>query len=184
MYSKRDFLFPSALAAAFYENSSKYTVNKEARQDLISVQCKCSENVQDVSEVLLGTFLIKFSNKLLAHILRLIGKGAEYRYEALENQYALTYQPTKTTDFKQNMHYIGGSNVKSVLKTALRVKRTDKWNRVILPLRNNFLINELAAAPQAELRAWTEAKDRGKLTKISGKALEFFVQLGTEVKPL
>jgi len=104
---------------------------------------------------------------------------------AFGNRYAATHQSTQSLDFKQNMHYIGGSNVKSVLRHALTIKhKNEEWKKVLSTIRSNFVISELSEAPDAELMAWTTAVDRGKLTKISAKALEFFVQLGREVKPL
>lgn len=92
-------------------------------------------------------------------------------------------QSTSTMDFKQNMHFVEGSNVKSVLRTALSIKkRNTEWKKAIDTIRTHFLISEFSQAPEPELMKWTI--DRGKLTKINDVGLDFFVQLGTEVKPL
>ena len=190
LHQKNDFLFPSALASAFLVNSSVVVLDKAVRNVLLA----CITSLDTVHElknnpaacnIVVTNIIMNFGKKLLAHILRLLGKGVNSDYVPLENRYAATYQSVVSLDFKQNMHYIGGSNIKSILRTALRVKhRNEEWKRVMAVIKNNFLISEFAKAPEPELLAWTDKLDRGKLIEISAKALDFFVQLGVEVKPL
>lgn len=192
---------PSAFVTAHFTNSSMALVDGAVRSTLLdtllkvinAVECNaCRECTLDpsgfctkLSSAFLSSFAQKFSEKLLAHVLHAISDKSSATFVTLEERYAVTSQSTTSVSFKQDMHYIGGSNVKSFLKNALRVKhRSEEWHRVISTVREKFLISEFSNAPDKELMAWTESVDRGKLTKISAKALEFFVQLGAEVKPL
>lgn len=103
----------------------------------------------------------------------------------LGERFVIKSQPTDTLDFKQTMHYVGGANVKSILRSPTGIKNPNHvWLRVIDVVKNHFLITELATAPKAELIAWTESVDRGGLTKINAKLLDFFVELGATVKVL
>lgn len=181
----KNFLLPSALAYDFFLNSSKVALDKDLRASLISSFSAVVEIGPESQNIFIATFISKYSQKLLAYLIRVMSKGLQSRFESVESRYAVTYQSTLSLDFKQNMHYIGGSNIKSIVKTALRVKhRNAEWHRLMTTLKEQFIVNELAVAPEPELMAWTERLDRGRLTKISKKALDFFVQLGTEVKPL
>jgi len=57
----------------------------------------------------------------------------------LSSTYAATEQSVTSLDFKQNMHYIGGSNVHSVLVTGLSKKDpSNEWKRIICTLRKFF----------------------------------------------
>lgn len=177
----------SALCSAFQKHLSIVLVDASFREKFTS----SVSTVLDLSpgvcktNVFLPVFTRKFGNRLLAYLVRVITKDANAEFSALETRYAVTYQSTRSLDFKQNMHYIGGSNVKSVIRSALRIKhRNDEWHRVLNTLKDHFLISDFAKAPDSDLMQWTVSVDRGGLTKISGKALDFFVQLGTEVKPL
>lgn len=181
----RVFALPSTFVAEFLIHSATVSVDVTLNQTLREIIVKKTDCSDSDCKMFVANFVSKFSSKVLAHLLRLLRKETGIDCVNLEDRYAKTIQSTVSLDFKQNMHYIGGSNVKSFLKTALRVKhRNEEWKNVIQTIRSNFLISELAAAPDAELVAWTETVDRGKLTKISHKALDFFVQLGKEVKPL
>ncbi|XP_034237898.1 uncharacterized protein LOC117643253 [Thrips palmi] len=182
---KSDFLFPSAFAGAFLTNLSVVVVDRPLRA---SIQCSLSilaEMSNDVSNVFVTMFIRNFAEKLLAYMLRVLSKGIGSSFVPLEQQYAVTNQSTCSTEFKQNMHFIGGSNVKSILRSALRIKhRNEEWQRLIATIKEQFVVSDFACAPDSELMAWTESVDRGRLTKISKKALVFFVHLGIEVKPL
>lgn len=185
LQQKNSFIFPSALAGAFYENQSKFIVNLNARASLLELLSNHVSTSTELLDLLLSKFLFKFSQKILSHILHEIGAHREEEYLSLEQRYANTLQSVNSMDFRQNMHYIGGSNVKSILKTALRFKHpNEEWQKVIKTIKDHFLISELSTAPAPVLMAWTDSLDRGRLTKISLNALEFFVQLGKEVKPL
>lgn len=184
------FLYPSSFACAFLAHHSLVVLDQNLRSSLSSAILILTDvegllGNSAACNILVTNIIMKFGSKLLAHILRTMCKGVGGTHIPQEERYAVTYQSVLSVDFKQNMHYIGGSNVKSILRTALRVKhRNEEWQRVIATIKNNFIISEFAAAPDAELIAWTETIDRGRLTKISDKALSFFVELGTEVKPL
>ncbi|KAK3913148.1 Zinc finger protein 462 [Frankliniella fusca] len=192
---------PTSYANAFFTNSSATIVDGTIRSSLLDVlidvlgvvECNVCRTCQvdshgmcsKLASVFLSSFTRKFSEKLLAYVLHSISDKNNAAFVTLEERYAVTHQSTISIEFKQNMHYIGGSNVKSFLKNALRVRhRSEEWQRVISTVRENFLITELSHAPDKELMAWTESVDRGKLTKISAKALDFFVQLGADIKPL
>lgn len=182
---KSDFLLPSDFACAFLKNSSAVVVDRSLRESILCDFLKVAEISSDISNVFVTCFIRNFAAKLLAYVLRVFGKGVGYDFVPLEEQYAVTHQSTGSTEFKQNMHYIGGSNVKSILRKALKIKhRNEEWQRLVDTLKTQFIVSELACAPDSELMAWTESVDRGRLTKISKKALDFFVQLGIEVKPL
>ncbi|KAK3931223.1 Transposable element Hobo transposase, partial [Frankliniella fusca] len=141
--------------------------------------------LNSIQTELVQLFLKHFSNKMLAYVCRSIRcENIETETQSLHERYATAKQSTDSLDFKQNMHFIGGSNVKSILRTALRKKNSGEWARVIQTIRNNFLVSELSNAPAADLMECTLRLDRGKLLKISDIALQFFVKLGTLVKPL
>ena len=159
---KSDFLFPSAFAVAFYENCSTFTVDKESRAMLFSLLSSLFTDTPTIMNLFLGAFIRKFSSKLLAHILHVLVNDGTEELKSLEERYASTVQSTSTVDFKQTMHFIGGSNVKSVLRTALSIKKPNsEWKKVIDTIRTHFLISDFSQAPEPELIKWTFALDRG-----------------------
>ncbi|KAK3909140.1 Zinc finger homeobox protein 4 [Frankliniella fusca] len=181
----KEFLFPADLCVEYYKGVSIYLSNLPDRSLLLDVLSDLLPDSSDVCNIFLGKFIHEFSNKMLAYVCRSIRcENIETGTQSLHERYATTKQSTDSLDFKQNMHFIGGSNVKSILRTALRKKNSGEWARVIQTIRNNFLVSELSNAPAADLMEWTLRLDRGKLLKISDIALQFFVKLGTLVKPL
>lgn len=183
---KEEFLFPSALAVSFYKKVSVLIVNKNQVNNLMERVEKVVLSEVPVLQVFVPGFLMKFGDKVLARAFHTMTFGdSSDSATSLNARYAVTKQSTESLDFQQSIHYIGGSNVKSVLRTAFRNKSPNsEWRRVIDTIKKNFVVNSLAEAPRQELMAWTLAQDRGKLQKISDKALSFFLQLAREVKPL
>jgi hypothetical protein len=85
----------------------------------------------------------------------------------------------------QTLHYVGGSNVKSILKTAYRIKnRTPEWRRVVAAIRSYLLSSDLSAAPESEIIEWTKEQSRGGLSFISDNLFKFMLELSESVKIL
>ncbi|XP_026283479.2 uncharacterized protein LOC113209924 [Frankliniella occidentalis] len=177
------FSLPSDLKAQFLIGSAHYARDEDARSSLKS---KLSSVIGDhvaVFDLLLSCLIRLYSTKLLSFTLHHINN----QVPKLSDTYTVTKQKTDTLDFKQNMHYIGGANLKSMLGKGLVIKkenRTEEHIRYLGVLKSQFLIGEFCCAPDKELMAWTLSQDRGGLKKINAKALDLFVALGIIVKDL
>ena len=184
--SCNSYLTPSDLRAAFLSSSTRFSVNLEERKEIIELLQKLIDISDIAANILLGTFLRIFSSHLLAFFIHyMLHDGEEVSDIPLSARFCITSQPTDTLDFKQTIHYIAGSNVKSVLRTALRVKNPNsEWTRIVDTIKKYFLVSEYADAPDEKLMEWTLAQDRGGLTKIGATLLDFFVELGITVNVL
>lgn len=131
-------------------------------------------------------FLRDFSTQLLSYFIHyMLTDGEDVSNVPISARFVISGQPTDTLDFKQVIHYIGGANVKCILRTALRIKNPNcEWTRIIDAIKKYFIVGESACAPDATLMEWTLDQDRGGLIKISAPFLDFFVELGTAVNIL
>lgn len=181
------FLTLSDLREAFLRSSASYSINMNERIKLVKLMQSLTSISKENSNLFFGLFLRNFSSHLLAYFIHFMLHDGEDSSLAipLTDTFYVSSQPTETLDFKQLMHFIGGSNVRSVLRTAFRIKNpSSEWVRVIDTIRNYFIIGELASAPDEELMQWTEDQDRGGLIKIGSDLLDFFVELGVTVNVL
>lgn len=179
------FLLPSELREEFLKSVALYCADCSERKELVEELTAMFDISVEAANFFWGTFIRKFANELLAYYIHfMVHNGEDYvAIVPVAARFVLTSQPTDTLDFKQTMHYVGGANVKSILRAALKIKnKNHEWLRVIEVVKKYFLISEFAAAPEAELMAWTETQDRGGLTKISSNLLNFYVNLGATVK--
>lgn len=183
---KKDFLSPSQLAVSFLRETSASICNISDRDKLQELLCDVLGVKEEVSDLnmFLALFMRKFCDKVLVFILRSVRVGdGTAEVSSIQARYVKSSQPSNSDDFVQSVHYIGGSNIKSVFRTAMKYN-TPEWRRVVITLRRQFLVSEFASAPSQVLSAWTDTRDRGGLQKISNKALNFFLQLACEVKVL
>lgn len=184
--SCNSYLTPSDLRAAFLSSSTKFSVNQGERKEIIELLKKLINISERALNIFLGTFLRIFSSQLLGYFIHyMLHDGEEATNIPLSARFCIATQPTDTLDFKQVIHYIAGSNVKSVLRTALRVKNPNsEWRRIVETIKRYFLVGEHAAAPDEILMEWTLTQDRGGLIKVGGLLLDFFVELGVTVNVL
>ena len=187
LLSNSKFSTPSALRLEFQKSIAIFNSNVVERDGLVNSLKSFVETSQQIANLFSGSFIRRFSNELLAFYLKcMVNKGPNNaECIPLSTKFVVTGQKTDSMDFKQLMHYVGGSNIKSILRTAFRIKNPNhEWLRVIKAVKDYFLVSELAQAPDEEIMAWTLSQDRGGLTKICGSLLEFFVELGATVKVL
>lgn len=181
------FLLPSHLRCAFLRNVSQLMVNNEVKGQLrleLIAALEITDETIDLNFFLIS-FVRKFSNKILAFILHWMVHDDSSPIKQCE--YAITKQSTDSKEYKELMHFIGGANIKSVLRCAWRNwGSNDDCKSVIKTVRANFLVSSSDDVNSADeiFMEWTAAQDRGKLLKINSKALQFFIVLGSIVKPL
>lgn len=183
--SKRDFFLVSKLMETFQIHVATVSVESEIRSKLMGILETLVPLALNIREIFLSAVLRRFSRALLAFIIRYITKGEGGEITDFTEQYVMRAENTNTVEFTNVMHYIGGSNVKSVLRRLLRIKNpSEETENLLFTIRNNFLITSFSDSPEPELRAWTDAQDRGGLSKITSDMLNFFVALGNTVKDL
>lgn len=186
--SCQKFVTPSDLRFEFLKATSKYMADKVERQELAAGLQAFVEISQEAASLFLGSYLKKLSNELLVYYVHYLihnDKSSSDSYVPLSARFAITSQPTESLDFKQLMHYIGGANVKSILRGAFKIKNPNhEWLKVIDVVKNYLVCGKfsLAPPPEKDLRAWTETQDRGGLIKISAGLLDFYLELAPTVK--
>ena len=182
------FLTPSDLRVEYLKSLALFSASATERNELVkNLQCIVDIS-SEAANLFWGAFIRKLGNEILAFYINVIkNKGSENVESSipLAARFVLRSQPSDTLDFKQVIHYIGGSNVKSLLRAALRIKNVNnEWKKVIDIVKKHFLITDLAEASNDELMAWTLTQDRGGLVKINEDLLSFFIELATVVKVL
>lgn len=180
-----EFFLLSKLTEAYLRNVAFVCADKNNRESLLSYLVLYVDIQLPLAQLLLSAVMSEFSKQLLAFIIRVMGKGEGVETCPVEERYAVRSENTDTEEFILNMHFVGGANVKKILRAALRLRNPNERSlRLIYAIRNNFLITSWADAPDDVLMAWTEAQDRGGLLKINKQVLQFFVLLGKLVSPL
>lgn len=179
------FTLPSVMKEKFCKSTANYVRNVEERAKLKSYLQDIISEYSQVFDLLIPVILRTYSYKLLAFTLRSINNYGKENTARLSETYTETSQKTDDLDFKQNMHYIGGSNIKSIVRKFYRLKHPKAADfKFILAVKERFLIGEFCGSADANIIAWTESQDRGGLLKINAKALDFFVAVGCIIKPL
>lgn len=174
-----DYFLPSKLIEAYLKNVARTITNQKHREDLLDLISVVGDIPnQRIADLVLASVMRPFANTLLAFIIRSVVKGEGSQACPLSAQYAVSNDKTDSVEFKNILHYIAGSNVKSVLRPLMKSRLGEEQERLVSTIRQNILVADLADAPDAELVAWTETQDRGGLSKVTGKVLDFFVELG------
>jgi len=81
---------------------------------------------------------------------------------------------SRSAKFKQTIHYIGESAVRSTLRLALRSTGNEKWDHIYSCLKKRFVYSSHVDGVEEEVRKWTETRSRGGLTFVSEPCWCFF----------
>jgi len=172
---------PSDLRTSFVKATAGFMGNLTERKTISDLLCKLLPEKVSLLPLLIPCIIRQMSQVLVVFIVgRLIGE-----VENLDSIRVNTDENTSSVDFIQNMHYVGGSNVCSVLRTERRYANgSEEWASVIRVLKDNFIASDLTEPPPPEFSEWTDLQSNGGLIKVTRSAGEFFVALGQLVKPL
>jgi len=180
-----NFVMPSQIREKYVINTAVFMCDLDRRSRLMCMLTELLNFPQHKLDVLLTAIVRRFSQKVIAFILHWLQHGEGSPIVKFASLYRVNDQSTECLEFKQIMHYVGGANVKKVLKNCLQLKHpTDQSTRIVTVIKSRFIAGDEAEAPDAVLMEWTISQDRGKLIKISAQALDFFVYLGKTVQAL
>lgn len=155
------FLTPSHVRQGFLKGLSVLIANHEAKVKLKMLLVAALE-IQDENvdiNFFMISFIRKFAQKVLAYIIHWIVHDEEGPIR--QSEYAEKNQRLDSEEFMQLMHFIGGANVKSVLRCAWRSwGNNDECKLVIKVLRGNFLVSSAddMDAPDSKFMEWTLAQ--------------------------
>lgn len=179
----KDFFLLSKLTETYLNNGAIKCGDVEVRNSLLVALSPLVGT--PLASMLLSSIMRHFSQLLLAFILRVMSQGENGDPSLLGTRYANRTESTSSDEFKQTMHFVGGANIKKILRVSLRLRNPDDKSLAIIDtIRSTFLVVDLAEDTDEVLMAWTESQDRGGLCKINTNVLEFFVQLGRTIQPL
>jgi len=138
-----------------------------------------SVDVETVARFM-GMFLRRFAHEISGALFRTMRRP--------EVGSSNPVQQPLTSRQKSLYHYVAGSAVKTLLRKGLllRKAKNPKWTRIVNCLHTCFQETGANDSHQSEAHQWTSVIDRGGLTYVGEKAMEFFYLCGSiakQVKP-
>lgn len=172
----RKALFPSSIRCAFYSRTNKLLSTKEFIASMTGCMTALCEGEDSVINVVFGNLIFILSKKTLVYIIRTmqgcaVTPGIERKKRSEDD--------IDSIEFRQLVYHIGGCIVSGFLwKGGQYSENSQTWAVFCDVLKSKFLRSEDRSDECSEdIRAHTDALDRGGLKHISDAAFDFFLML-------
>jgi len=144
-----------------------------------SEMMKCLKDIvkEDVPSIVMEWFITDLVRKFAEFVETFHLKSLREPRQLLHTEVPHHRNDPDNARFQQTVYYIGGSNVRSVMRVGLQSTTSEMWKRILTCIEMKLLASENAQAPTCEVSAWATSLDRGGLLHISDNLWKFLLAL-------